>query len=264
MQNNQIDLSGFEHPVIDGWMRDLNTAAYLLVDTPAGEEERLVVMGNDINNGAYQDFAVLPGYVYELSYKLAFGGSGTMNLKVNEGTTTIASDSKTTNGSYMLNFTPTASTVRVHYAGNVKFMLNYIQLEYSHTDTIVTVSSPMAGYRYGFQNQEKDDEIKGSGNSVNYEYRMHDPRIGRFFAIDPLTAKYPFYSPYQFSGNQVISTFELEGLEPNEELNGVNLMTAHPDGTYVAPNYASNYSDDPFNVFDWKLKTEGDSRSWEL
>ena len=40
-------------------------------------------------------------------------------------------------------------------------------------------------YRYGFQGQEKDDEIKGEGNSVNYKYRMHDPRIGRFFAVDP-------------------------------------------------------------------------------
>src|SRR5690606_4639049 len=41
-------------------------------------------------------------------------------------------------------------------------------------------------YRYGFQGQEKDDEVKGSGNSINYKYRMHDPRIGRFFAVDPL------------------------------------------------------------------------------
>jgi RHS repeat-associated protein len=69
-------------------------------------------------------------------------------------------------------------------------------------------------YRYGFQGQEKDDEIKGEGNSVNYKYRMHDPRIGRFFAVDPLARKYPFYSPYAFSGNQVIHMIELEGLEP--------------------------------------------------
>jgi hypothetical protein len=31
-------------------------------------------------------------------------------------------------------------------------------------------------YRYGFNGQEKDDEVKGSGNSYNYTYRMHDPR----------------------------------------------------------------------------------------
>ena len=68
-------------------------------------------------------------------------------------------------------------------------------------------------YRYGFQGQEKDDEIKGEGNSLNYTFRMHDPRIGRFFAIDPMTQKYPFYSTYSFSGNKVIAFVELEGGE---------------------------------------------------
>ena len=70
-----------------------------------------------------------------------------------------------------------------------------------------------ADYRYGFQGQEKDDEIKGEGNSLNYTFRMHDPRVGRFFAVDPLTAQYPWYSPYQFSGNTPIRFVELEGME---------------------------------------------------
>ena len=68
-------------------------------------------------------------------------------------------------------------------------------------------------YRYGFQGQEVDNEVKGNGNSVNYKYRMHDPRVGRFFAIDPLTPQYPHYTPYSFSGNKVIAWKELEGLE---------------------------------------------------
>jgi RHS repeat-associated protein len=68
-------------------------------------------------------------------------------------------------------------------------------------------------YRYGFQGQEKDDEIKGDGNSLNYTFRMHDPRIGRFFAVDPLFADYPHNSPYAFSENRVIDGVELEGLE---------------------------------------------------
>ncbi|PPK92138.1 RHS repeat-associated protein, partial [Nonlabens xylanidelens] len=68
-------------------------------------------------------------------------------------------------------------------------------------------------YRYGFQGQERDDEVKGEGNSYNYTYRMHDPRLGRFFAVDPLAPKYPHYTPYQFSGNKVIAFVELEGLE---------------------------------------------------
>src|SRR5574343_385541 len=68
-------------------------------------------------------------------------------------------------------------------------------------------------YRRGFQGQEEDDELKGEGNSLNYTYRMHDPRLGRFFAIDPLAKQYPYNSSYAFSENRVIDAVELEGLE---------------------------------------------------
>lgn len=67
--------------------------------------------------------------------------------------------------------------------------------------------------RYLYQGQEMDDEVKGDGNSVNFEYRMHDPRLGRFFAIDPLARKYSYNSPYAFSENILIHGVELEGLE---------------------------------------------------
>jgi RHS repeat-associated protein len=54
--------------------------------------------------------------------------------------------------------------------------------------------------RYLFQAQEHDDEINGgAGTSYAYEYRMHDPRIGRFWSVDPLAAKYAYNSPYAFS-----------------------------------------------------------------
>ncbi len=69
-------------------------------------------------------------------------------------------------------------------------------------------------YRYGFQGQEKDDEIQGVGNGLNFKFRLHDSRIGKFFSIDPLTGQYPFYSPYIFSGNRVIDMVEFEGAEP--------------------------------------------------
>ncbi len=67
--------------------------------------------------------------------------------------------------------------------------------------------------RYGYQGQEMDDEVKGDGNSVNFTFRMYDPRLGRFFANDPLSAKYPWNSVYAFSENRVIDGVELEGLE---------------------------------------------------
>jgi RHS repeat-associated protein len=70
-----------------------------------------------------------------------------------------------------------------------------------------------SAYRYAFQAQERDDEVKGEGNSINYTYRMHDTRLGRFLSIDPLHASYPWNSPYAFSENRLIDAVELEGLE---------------------------------------------------
>jgi RHS repeat-associated protein len=71
-----------------------------------------------------------------------------------------------------------------------------------------------AAYSFGFQGQEKDDELHGAtGTSFAFEYRMHDPRVGRFLSLDPLSAKYPHNSPYAFSENRVIDGVELEGLE---------------------------------------------------
>jgi len=75
-------------------------------------------------------------------------------------------------------------------------------------------------YRYLFQGQEHDDEINSSaGTSYAFEYRIHDPRIGRFLSIDPLAFLFPWNSPYAFSENRVLDMVELEGLEaaPTED-----------------------------------------------
>ncbi|GAA3508214.1 hypothetical protein GCM10022393_18670 [Aquimarina addita] len=87
-----------------------------------------------------------------------------------------------------------------------------------------------ADYRYGFQGQELDNEIKGEGNSVNYKFRMHDPRVGRFFAVDPLAKKYAYNSPYAFSENRVIDGYELEGLEVIVDNNGKGTEYGVQDG----------------------------------
>ncbi|MBN8641141.1 MAG: hypothetical protein J0L86_04945 [Flavobacteriales bacterium] len=68
-------------------------------------------------------------------------------------------------------------------------------------------------YRYGFNGMEKDDELKGNGNSINYEARMQDTRVGRFLSLDPLTKSFPHYSPYQFAGNSPIYHIDLDGRE---------------------------------------------------
>jgi RHS repeat-associated protein len=61
-------------------------------------------------------------------------------------------------------------------------------------------SSEGNGYRYGFNGKENDNDVKGEGNQQDYGMRIYDTRLGRFLSVDPLTRKYPYYSPYQFSG----------------------------------------------------------------
>ena len=91
----------------------------------------------------------------------------------------------------------------------------YIYKEVVKTSNVVETTHLVAkgDYRYAFQGQERDDEIKGRGNSYNYTYRMHDSRLGRFFAVDPLADDYPWNSSYAFSENRVIDGVELEGAE---------------------------------------------------
>ena len=106
--------------------------------------------------------------------------------------------------------TAPGSGLLAHYSPDVVSQSDY----YPFGMMLPNRNGSEADYRYGFQGQEMDNEVKGDGNSVNYKYRMHDPRVGRFFAVDPLFRKYPHYTPYSFSGNQLIHMIELEGLEP--------------------------------------------------
>ena len=68
-------------------------------------------------------------------------------------------------------------------------------------------------YRYGFNDKEKDDEVKGEGAQYDYGFRIYDPRVSRFLSLDPLFKSYPWFTPYQFAGNSPIWAVDLDGLE---------------------------------------------------
>jgi len=110
-----------------------------------------------------------------------------------------------------------------------------------------------AGYRWGFQNQEKDDEIFGEGGGLNFKYRLEVTRIGRFFSVDPLTIDYPWYTPYQFAGNKVVHCIELEGLEewPVSTIDGERTLEYGPwlNSEKAQENYTINeiLNDSRFN-----------------
>ncbi len=52
------------------------------------------------------------------------------------------------------------------------------------------------------------------------------PQIGRFPQLDPLTDDYPYYTPYQYAGNEHIANVDLDGLEPGTSIfTGVDQAT---------------------------------------
>ncbi len=99
-----------------------------------------------------------------------------------------------------------------------------------------------ANYRYGFNGKEKDDEIKGAGNSVDFGARMYDSRLGKWFSIDQYAAKYPYLSPYLFANNQPIILIDKDGKDiyyvvQNAKTNKPELVKADLD--YIAQSLNS-------------------------
>ena len=52
-------------------------------------------------------------------------------------------------------------------------------------------------YRYGFNGKENDNEVKGTGNQLDFGERTYDPRIGRWLSMDPLADHAPGWTPYR-------------------------------------------------------------------
>ncbi|UPT69189.1 MAG: RHS repeat-associated core domain-containing protein [Sphingobacteriales bacterium JAD_PAG50586_3] len=65
-------------------------------------------------------------------------------------------------------------------------------------------------YRFGFNGKEYDKQT----STQDYGFRIYNPSLARFLSVDPLADDYPFYTPYQFAGNNPIQYIDLDGKEP--------------------------------------------------
>jgi RHS repeat-associated protein len=197
----------------------------------------------NLTRGAYTEFDTEDDSTYVMSmYITGYNTLCTWEVSARDAQgNIIASQIVTQNGLLTFEFTATGTKSRIYVrrtASSVTFG--------SFGVGTLSVDGKFAknhgvglAYRYGFQNQEMDNELKGTGNSINYKYRMHDPRIGRFFALDPLAPEYPFYSPYAFSGNRVVDMVEQEGLQPAKPGEEGEIQNAYMTG----PNGQGEYDD---------------------
>jgi RHS repeat-associated protein len=66
-------------------------------------------------------------------------------------------------------------------------------------------------YRYGFNGMEKDNELKGAGNSYDFGARMYDSRLGRWLSVDPKWKVAPHWSVYQSFKNSPAQNIDIDG-----------------------------------------------------
>ena len=78
-------------------------------------------------------------------------------------------------------------------------------------------------YKYKFQGQERQDDL--SLNWDSFKLRNYDFTIGRFFNIDPLTEKYPNFSPYVHTFNNPIRFVDPDGRSPLDVIITFNKST---------------------------------------
>ena len=75
-----------------------------------------------------------------------------------------------------------------------------------------TNSNSTNNYRYGFNGEEKLDEMVGvTGSHLDFGARIYDSRLGRWLSVDPLQADYPSASPYNFALNTPIQAYDPDG-----------------------------------------------------
>ena len=125
--------------------------------------------------------------------------------------------------------------------------------------------SARSGYRYGFNGKELD---RDAGAAVyDYGMRIYDGRLGRFFSIDPLTAKYKMLTPYQFASNTPISAIDIDGEEAEvvvdkaaKEMH-VNFKYTYNDATEKAMQAAKVTVDDLKKGFEYYFKPDKDGNT---
>lgn len=120
-------------------------------------------------------------------------------------------------------------------------------------------------YRYGFNGQEKDDEIAGAGNIMTAEFWEYDPRLGRRWNTDPVVK--PHESSYAAFANNQIWLNDYNGADTsftNDKTRKSVLDIVNPDSKNYNKNFAKHFQslvDDKNSVFNfnqWEnTKSEG-------
>ena len=207
-----IDQDFAEDPNLDAWLYAIAGA------TPNYDNSSMLLEYDQDPLVTY--WPANEGDRYRVTFSFTFDGNCD-SLQVLGNVQNSTTQSYTSSGTYTFDFTVNDVSggygVFGFYKDNPECIvyIHSVKIEQYTTSTqVVCDTDSVAGYRYGFNGQEKDDEVYGvEGTSYSFEYRIYDSRIGRFLSVDPLFKDYPWNSSYAFAENDVIRAIDLEGLE---------------------------------------------------
>ncbi|MGD1845482.1 MAG: RHS repeat-associated core domain-containing protein, partial [Salibacteraceae bacterium] len=200
-----IELQDFDNGNTNGW--SFGEGTYTTASSELRIDSQLNGNGqNEINvEKAYA--GLTPGEDYELEFEVTnVDQPVSASISDANGTQTV---SFTQPGSHTLNLTPggTALTLSVTALTGKKLptslTLDNLELTHEEEHVLDTVyKEPVNDYRYAFNGMEKDDEVKGLGNSYTTLFRQYDTRLGRWLSLDPKFIA--FESPFAGMANNPI------------------------------------------------------------
>jgi len=165
-------------------------------------------------------------------------------MSQNTGTTTTGIRTATDTSLTFLFF---AASDKTYNANPADFYIDNIVIEevteVECSDAEIQAFNMQNGkYRYGFNGMERDDEVKGSGNSLDFGARIFDPRLGRWLSTDPLEEKFPNLSPYNSFGNDPLLFIDTDG----KIINLFHIKQYNSDGTVMVSNEVSSSTQKAF------------------
>src|SRR5690554_2840534 len=128
-----------------------------------------------------------------------------------------------TNGTNTFTYNGTSSEIFVQIRQAGTYYLDNIRMYRTYQDTVFVGGFDVdMAYRYGFNSMERDNEIKGRGNSYDFGVRLYDSRLGRWLSRDAASRVYSNLSSYSFVANNPLIFVDPSGniIEPAPGLLG--------------------------------------------
>lgn len=201
----------------NGW--NVGSPQYNNTNTEISSNGKLHIETTALYGGSKYDHTLVVGEQYKISMHVthsstspilyAFDGSLTSTV-LQQGYNELTFTAGSSNVTIGVGETVTPSGTSTFDIDNVTLIrLNGALV----TESLCYGNGSVGDYRYGYQGQEHDDEVKGKGNSYNFGARFYDPRVARWLSRDAKESKYPNQSPYHFANNSPNIFIDINGDE---------------------------------------------------